>query len=251
MFLSPTRFEEIDDDHEETEFWENPLEIRTSGFVPLHFVPLTKREEREKEKSLQKKVTELQGQIQRLERRITLLRTENETLRKQKDDHKPLEEKIKALKKRNAELAAIARRLEEKAKHLQQENTKKTKEEGLPDSDQLKRLFARQRAKDLADHTKSMLTKDREIEDLRKKCQELADQLSNGEYLIPENIQVYEEKEELVTIIKQAAKERLQLERQVAKSKPGEVVQQGDQLQNQSGWWESKWFKHLPVMLKA
>ncbi|XP_071093928.1 RIMS-binding protein 2-like isoform X12 [Haliotis cracherodii] len=188
----------------------------------------TKREEREKEKSLQKKVTELQGQIQRLERRITLLRTENETLRKQKDDHKPLEEKIKALKKRNAELAAIARRLEEKAKHLQQENTKKTKEEGLPDSDQLKRLFARQRAKDLAEHTKSMLTKDREIEDLRKKCQELADQLSNGDYLIPENAQVYEEKEELVTIIKQAAKERLQLERQVAKTKPGEVVQQGD-----------------------
>ncbi|XP_067682714.1 RIMS-binding protein 2-like isoform X5 [Haliotis asinina] len=188
----------------------------------------TKREEREKEKSLQKKVTELQGQIQRLERRITLLRTENETLRKQKDDHKPLEEKIKALKKRNAELAAIARRLEEKAKHLQQENTKKTKEEGLPDSDQLKRLFARQRAKDLAEHTKSMLTKDREIEDLRKKCQELADQLSSGDYLIPENVQVYEEKEELVTIIKQAAKERLQLERQVAKSKPGEVVQQGD-----------------------
>ena len=34
---------------------------------------------------------------------------------------------------------------------------------------------------------------------------------------------MYEEKEELVSIIKQAAKERLQMERQLAIAKPGPV----------------------------
>ncbi|KAK3585385.1 hypothetical protein CHS0354_004665 [Potamilus streckersoni] len=175
----------------------------------------------EKDRQLQKRVAELQTQIQRLERKIALLKTENETLKRKQDDKKPLEEKIKTLKKRNAELAAIARRLEEKAKHLQQENMKKTKEiTGPHDTDHLKKMFARQRAKDLAEHAKSMLAKDREIEDLRKKCQELADQLSNSDFSGPENVQMYEEKEELVNIIKQAAKERLQLEKQFAKIKP-------------------------------
>ena len=55
-----------------------------------------------------------------------------------------------------------------------------------PETDHLKKMFARQRAKDLSEHAKAMLTKDREIEDLRKKCQELADQLSNAEFLGPE-----------------------------------------------------------------
>ncbi|KAL3858377.1 hypothetical protein ACJMK2_012968, partial [Sinanodonta woodiana] len=175
----------------------------------------------DKDRQLQKRVSELQTQIQRLERKIALLKTENETLKRKQDDKKPLEEKIKTLKKRNAELAAIARRLEEKAKHLQQENMKKTKEiTGPHDTDHLKKMFARQRAKDLAEHAKSMLAKDREIEDLRKKCQELADQLSNSDFSGPENVQMYEEKEELVNIIKQAAKERLLLERQFAKIKP-------------------------------
>lgn len=55
-----------------------------------------------------------------------------------------------------------------------------------PESDHMKKLFARQRAKDLADHAKAMLAKDREIEELRKKCQELADTLSNADFLGPE-----------------------------------------------------------------
>ena len=40
----------------------------------------SKREEREREKTLQKRIGELQTQTQRLERRIMLLRTENDTL---------------------------------------------------------------------------------------------------------------------------------------------------------------------------
>ncbi|CAG5133590.1 unnamed protein product, partial [Candidula unifasciata] len=84
----------------------------------------TKNEDKEKEKILQKKLGELTTHVQRLERRIALLRTENEALRKKQDDQKPLEDKIRSLKKRNVELAAIARRLEEKAKALQHENTR-------------------------------------------------------------------------------------------------------------------------------
>ena len=38
-----------------------------------------------------------------------------------------------------------------------------------------------------------------------------------------QNVQIYEEKEELVNIVKQAAKERLQLEQQLAHSKTREV----------------------------
>ncbi|XP_052074288.1 RIMS-binding protein 2-like isoform X10 [Mytilus californianus] len=176
----------------------------------------------DKDRHLQKRVSELQTQVQRLERKISLLNNENESIKKRQDEKKPLEEKIKTLKKRNAELAAIARRLEEKAKHLQQENIKKVKEDGHghPETDHLKKMFARQRAKDLSEHAKAMLAKDREIEDLRKKCQELADQLSNAEFLGPENVQMYEEKEELISIIKQAAKERLTMEKQIAKIKP-------------------------------
>lgn len=40
-----------------------------------------------------------------------------------------------------------------------------------------------------------------------------------------QNVQMYEEKEELVTIIKQAAKERLQMEKQLAKIRPNPVSQ--------------------------
>ena len=44
----------------------------------------------------------------------------------------------------------------------------------------VKKAFARQRAKDLAEHTKASLAKEKELENLRKKCQELSDKLSNG-----------------------------------------------------------------------
>jgi len=59
---------------------------------------------------------------------------------------------------------------------------------GAHTPDQMKKLFARQRARDLAEHAKQMLAKDREIEELRRKCQELADQLSNADFLGPEVI---------------------------------------------------------------
>ncbi|WAR02096.1 RIMB1-like protein, partial [Mya arenaria] len=159
------------DDYDDGRYGEPPSYEDSRGFAVGDYWNLTtygrpetpqrfkNRKQEERDRQLQKKVSELQTQTQRLERKIALLKTENETLKRKQDDKKPLEEKIKTLKKRNAELAAIARRLEEKAKHLQQENVK----------DQMKKLFARQRAKDLSEHAKQMLSKDREIEDLRKK----------------------------------------------------------------------------------
>ena len=44
----------------------------------------------------------------------------------------------------------------------------------------VKKAFARQRAKDLAEHKKTTLAKEKELENLRQKCQELSDKLSNG-----------------------------------------------------------------------
>ncbi|XP_052272228.1 peripheral-type benzodiazepine receptor-associated protein 1-like isoform X3 [Dreissena polymorpha] len=211
---------------------------RSSSVMSEPARDLFNRKQDERDRQLQKKVAELQTQTQRLERKIALLKTENETLKRKQDDKKPLEEKIKTLKKRNAELAAIARRLEEKAKHLQQENMKKARElastvvgpavqqigsagsQQAQGQDQMKKLFARQRAKDLAEHAKQMLSKDREIEDLRGKCQELADQLSNSDFLGAENCEMFDEKEELIAIVKHAARERLSMERQLAIAKP-------------------------------
>ncbi|CAL1541474.1 unnamed protein product, partial [Lymnaea stagnalis] len=135
--------------------------------------------------------------------------------------------------KRNAELAAIARRLEEKAKLLQQENSKVKSDDGDVEAEHLKRLFARQRAKDLAEHAKNMLAKDKELEELRRKCQELADLLSNGEVMAPVNAAQFEEKDELVNIIKQAAKERLQLEQQLAHSRTREKNPESDDVEHQ------------------
>ncbi|KAK3083880.1 hypothetical protein FSP39_004557 [Pinctada imbricata] len=156
-----------------------------AGSEPSTTTKENRRSVEEKDRHLQKRISDLQTQTQRLERKIGILKAENDSLKRQKDDQRPLEEKIKTLKKRNAELAAIARRLEEKAKHLQQENIKKSKDEvSQPESDQMKKMFARQR-----------------------------------------NVQMYEEKEELVSIIKQAAKERLQMEKQLAKLKPNPALQ--------------------------
>lgn len=42
----------------------------------------------DKDRQLQRKVSELQTQTQRLERKITLLKTENDTLKRKQDDKK-------------------------------------------------------------------------------------------------------------------------------------------------------------------
>ncbi|GFN76858.1 peripheral-type benzodiazepine receptor-associated protein 1 [Plakobranchus ocellatus] len=165
----------------------------------------TRKEDREREKTLQKKLGDLTTQIQRLERRISLLRTENETLQRLSSTLPGVDETSVASTTSNATTSATT---------------------PTPDSDHMRRMVARQRARDLAEHAKAMLAKDREIEELRRKCQDLADQLSNGEISAPQNAVQFEEKEELVNIIKQAAKERLQLEQQLGHSRGREKVLQ-------------------------
>lgn len=166
----------------------------------------------EKEKPLQKKVGDLQTQVQKLERKTMLLKTENDALKKKQEDHKSRQEKLKSLRKRNTELAGIAQRLELKAKILQQQNLEKS-----DDGDHVKKL--RQRTRDNTAHAKTLLEKEKEIEDLKKNYKELAEKISNMQSNLPQNLHLYEEQEELESIIKQAAKERLQLEKQLVKAK--------------------------------
>ncbi|XP_074641371.1 uncharacterized protein LOC141899117 [Tubulanus polymorphus] len=135
----------------------------------------------------QRKISDLNAHIKALESKITILKSENEALQHKKDEEQSSEDKIKKLKKRNSELAAIARRLDDKTKQLHTETspkkspTKKNAEDKGTNSheiEQLKKVFARQRAKDLAEHARSSLAKDKELESLRKKCQDLSDQLA-------------------------------------------------------------------------
>ncbi|XP_028400884.1 RIMS-binding protein 2-like isoform X2 [Dendronephthya gigantea] len=118
------------------------------------------------------------------------------------------EERIKKLKMRNSELVAIARKLEEKAKHLQEEKDLLEKSSGMNNSDvgNLKKAFARQRAKDLAERAKLLMNKDNEINNLKKEVEETR---HNG---FNENGSA----DELEKIVEQTSKERLLLEKQVS-----------------------------------
>ncbi|XP_033115228.1 RIMS-binding protein 3-like isoform X6 [Anneissia japonica] len=80
------------------------------------------------------------------------------------------------------------------------------------DLDHYKRVFARQRAKDLADHAQKLLAKDKEISDLRQ----AVDRLQNSSRQPDPNVRnskMYSEKDELERIVRQHAKEQLRLQR--------------------------------------
>ncbi|KAI8513188.1 Peripheral-type benzodiazepine receptor-associated protein [Branchiostoma belcheri] len=127
--------------------------------------------------------------------------------KRQREELELAEDKISKLQRRNTELTALARRLETKAKTLQQHNTGKTSQPAGENLEHYKRVFARQRAKDLADHAQAILAKDKEIGHLQQELVTAQDQVQNGD--------VYGHQEELQRIITQAAKERLQLERKI------------------------------------
>ncbi|XP_068681070.1 peripheral-type benzodiazepine receptor-associated protein 1-like isoform X3 [Montipora foliosa] len=172
--------------------------------------PLAKKD---KERELKKKNAELQSKVENLEKKCAVL--EKETLKSGNVKATFVaEEKIKKLKKRNSELVSIARQLEEKAKKLQEEKVQAKKlaenhNNSTKDNssvDHVKKVYARQRAKDLAEHAKSLMSKEKELEDLKK---QLSSQHSDQQ--LPK-----EKVEELQTIIRQSAKERLWLERQIS-----------------------------------
>uniref|UniRef100_A0A8B9LW16 TSPO associated protein 1 n=1 Tax=Astyanax mexicanus TaxID=7994 RepID=A0A8B9LW16_ASTMX len=86
------------------------------------------------------------------------------------------EEKVKRLRRKNTELAVIAKRLEDRARKLQEANLKVVNAP-LPVKpgavEQYKRAFARQRARDLAQHADTLLSKDKEIAALQQECRRL------------------------------------------------------------------------------
>lgn len=55
--------------------------------------------------------------------------------------------------------------------------------------EQYKRAFARQRARDLAQHADALLSKDKEIAALQQECRELEERLGTTKVLIINNLQ--------------------------------------------------------------
>ncbi|XP_042286263.1 RIMS-binding protein 2 isoform X6 [Thunnus maccoyii] len=118
--------------------------------------------------------SELLRALDELEKTCTTLREENGLLRKSSAPE--TEEKVRRLRRKNTELAVLAKRLEERARKLQEANLKVVNSPSLmrPGSvEQYKRAFARQRARDLAQHADALLSKDKEIAALQQECREL------------------------------------------------------------------------------
>ncbi|XP_053532817.1 RIMS-binding protein 2 isoform X2 [Ictalurus punctatus] len=118
--------------------------------------------------------SELLSALEDLEKTVSTLREENSLLRKSSCPE--TEDKVKRLRRKNAELAVIAKRLEERAHKLQEANLKVVNAP-IPIKpgavEQYKRAFARQRARDLAQHADTLLSKDKEIAALQHECRQL------------------------------------------------------------------------------
>ncbi|KAK3750645.1 hypothetical protein QZH41_012818 [Actinostola sp. cb2023] len=167
----------------------------------------------DKERELRKKNAELQSRLDQLEKKCSILEKENTSKHTGNQKASSLvEEKVKKLKKRNSELVSIARQLEEKAKKLQEQKNATMKQanskaDPSAEVEHMKKMFARQRAKDLAEQAKSHLGKDNEIEKLRKEVTSLS-----GTRPQAQNNKI----DELQSIVKKTAKERLILEKKLA-----------------------------------
>ncbi|XP_041656722.1 peripheral-type benzodiazepine receptor-associated protein 1 isoform X3 [Cheilinus undulatus] len=123
--------------------------------------------------------SELLRALDDLEKTCTTLREENGLLRKSSAPE--TEEKVRRLRRKNTELAVLAKRLEERARKLQEANLRVVNSPSLmrPGSvEQYKRAFARQRARDLAQHADALLSKDKEIAALQQENRELEARLS-------------------------------------------------------------------------
>uniref|UniRef100_A0A672G294 TSPO associated protein 1 n=1 Tax=Salarias fasciatus TaxID=181472 RepID=A0A672G294_SALFA len=125
--------------------------------------------------------SELLRALDILEKTCITLREENGLLRKSSAPE--TEEKVRRLRRKNTELAVLAKRLEDRARKLQEANLKVVNSPSLlrPGSvEQYKRAFARQRARDLAQHADVLLSKDKEIAALQQECRELEERLGTS-----------------------------------------------------------------------
>ncbi|XP_043095660.1 peripheral-type benzodiazepine receptor-associated protein 1 [Puntigrus tetrazona] len=153
--------------------------------------------------------SELLRALEEMEKSCSTLREENRILRKSSSPE--TEEKVKRLRKKNTELAVIAKRLEERARKLQEANLKVVNSP-MPVKagavEQYKRAFARQRARDLAQHADTLLCKDKQIAALQHECRQLETQL--GPAKGPVGVGEFER------LLKESQKEVLRLQRQLS-----------------------------------
>ncbi|KAK7925667.1 hypothetical protein WMY93_007977 [Mugilogobius chulae] len=153
--------------------------------------------------------SELLRALDALEKTCMTLREENDLLRKSSAPE--TEEKVRRLRRKNTELSVLAKRLEDRARKLQEANLRVVNPPLMrPGSvEQCKRAFARQRARDLAQHADVLLCKDKEIAALQQECRELETQLGTSK----KSPLLCEEFEKL---LKESQKEVLRLQRQLS-----------------------------------
>ncbi|KAL4660602.1 peripheral-type benzodiazepine receptor-associated protein 1 isoform X1 [Arapaima gigas] len=164
--------------------------------------------------------SELLRALEDLEKTCAALKEENGLLRKSHSSE--TEEKVKRLKRKNTELAVIAKRLEERARKLQEANLKVV---NVPaplkagSLEQYKRAFARQRARDLAQHADTLLSKDKEIAALQRECRELQARLGVGK-----GTSATSGISEFERLLRESQREVLRLQRQLSVSSAKEAV---------------------------
>ncbi|XP_058483285.1 peripheral-type benzodiazepine receptor-associated protein 1 isoform X12 [Solea solea] len=156
--------------------------------------------------------SELLRALDELEKTCATLKEENALLRKSSAPE--TEEKVRRLRRKNTELAVLAKRLEERARKLQEANLKVVNSPSLmrPGSvEQYKRAFARQRARDLAQHADTLLSKDKEIAALQQECRELEARLGTTKGSPAPSGRVEFEK-----LLRESQREVLRLQRQLS-----------------------------------
>ncbi|XP_037125302.1 peripheral-type benzodiazepine receptor-associated protein 1-like isoform X3 [Syngnathus acus] len=155
---------------------------------------------------------ELLRALDELKKTCSILREENCLLRKSSAPE--TEEKVRRLRRKNTELAVLAKRLEERARKLQEANLKMVSAPALirPGSvEHYKRAFARQRARDLAQHADALLCKEKEIAALQQNFRELEAQLGTANGSPVPSVRVEFEK-----LLRESQREVLRLQRQLA-----------------------------------
>ncbi|KAM3868936.1 peripheral-type benzodiazepine receptor-associated protein 1 [Diretmus argenteus] len=156
--------------------------------------------------------SELLRALDELEKTCTTLREENGLLRKSSAPE--TEEKVRRLRRKNTELAVLAKRLEERARKLQEANLKVVNAPApmrLGSVEQYKRAFARQRARDLAQHADTLLAKDKEIAALQQDCRELEQRLGTAK-----GSPVPSGRLEFERLLRESQREVLRLQRQLS-----------------------------------
>ncbi|KAM8797590.1 peripheral-type benzodiazepine receptor-associated protein 1-like [Eudromia elegans] len=125
--------------------------------------------------------THLQSALRDLEKRCSELQSKNCLLRKR--SFPEVREQVKRLKQKNAELAVITKQLGERSRQLHETNLKVISAPiPLPLQSSSMELclksYAQQRAKEMREHAKTLLVKDKQIEILQKKFWDLQAKLA-------------------------------------------------------------------------